>query len=288
MAFTSPVAPLTQAMTRHKSSPLPAVLIALGIIVSLGAAVYGYLESRRTETVVVFVRDVPYGHQIVADDLGTVEVARHRPAQLQGIASPAAVVGQYAARDLGADDLAQPTMLMVEPPDQPVYPNGQRLAPNMVPLPFATTTIGPLTHRDRLNIGFNDAGGSPDLCDRARGAAAGARPSVEVAAVTAQPRPFACRLLSDVRVLFVDEAEGVAYLELSPYQAHTIWALQAAGMQLWGERYGASSDALPALERLDVGQVDAAALTAPVPTPQPPTGAPLLPGSGATLPGSRP
>jgi hypothetical protein len=284
-------APLSQAMARRKSGLLPLLLLGLGIVVALGFATAGYLESRRTERVVVFVRDVPFGQQIAAEDLGTVELPLHRPAQLQGLADPAAVVGQYAARDLGADDLAQPGMLMAEPPDQPVYPNGQQLTANMVPVPFATTTIGPLTHRDRVNVGFNDSQGAPDLCDQARSAAAGREPSVEAPSTTARPRAFACRLLSDLRVLFVDEAAGVAYLELTPYQAHTVWALQAAGLQLWGERYGASSDLLPALDRLDIGQVSAEELTAPVPTPQPAAPAEPgagTPGAGSPIPGARP
>jgi hypothetical protein len=48
---------------------------------------------------------------------------------------------------------------------------------------------------------------------------------------------------------------------MTPYQSHTIWALQAAGVQLWGERYGASSDELPAMDRLDASQIAADRLT---------------------------
>lgn len=282
-------APLSQAMTRRKSSLVPLMLLAIGIVVALGFALVGYLESRRTERVVVFVRDVPFGQQIAAEDLGTIELPLHRPAQLKGIADPAAVAGQFAARSLGVDDLAQPAMLMAAPPDQPVYANGEQLTANMVPVPFATTTIGPLTYRDRVNIGFNDSQGAPDLCDQARSAAAGLEPSVESPALTARPRPFACRLLSDLRVLFVDDAAGIAYLELTPYQAHTIWALQAAGMQLWGERYGASSELLPALDRLDIGQINGEELTAPVPTPRPADApADRTPGASSPIPGARP
>lgn len=287
---TNPSPPLSQALARRRQSPLPAVLLGLGLFAAIGLALLGYLESQRTERVVVFMRDVPYGAQIVADDLGTIELPLHRPTQLGGMADPAAVIGQYAARDLGADDLARPAALMAEPPAQPVYPSGQELAPNMVPLPFATLTIGPLSFRDRVNIGFNDRSGSPDLCDEAKRAAAGREPTVALPpSAPAQPRPFACRLLSDVRVLYVDEAKGLAYLELSPYQAHTVWAVQAAGVELWGERYGAGSDPLPALDRLDIGQVNAEELAAPVvaPAPPPPGGA-ALPGANAAIPGGRP
>ncbi|NTW98215.1 MAG: flagellar biosynthesis protein FlgA, partial [Oscillochloris sp.] len=88
-------------------------------------------------------------------------------------------------------------------------------------------------------------------------------PSVAPSLITAQSRPYACRLLSAVRVLYVDEGAGVAYLELTPYQSHTIWALQAAGLQLWGERYGAASAPLQGLDRLDIGQVTADDLESP-------------------------
>lgn len=276
---------LSQALARKRSNALPLVLLALGLIVAVAFAVLGYLESQRTEQVVVLVRDVPFGQAISAEDLGVLMLPLHRPAQLAGLSDPALVVGKYAARDLGANDLAQPSMLLDEPPDQPVFPNGQALTPNMVPVPFATTSIGPLTARDTVNIGFSDRAGSPDLCDSARSAAAGERPTmIAASSALAQPRPFACRLLSAVRVLYVDEAAAVAYLELTPYQAHTIRALQAAGLELWGERFGASSEQLPPLDRLDIGQVNSAELTAPA--------APVdaesstIPGAQTTIPGS--
>ncbi len=282
----STTAPLSQALARKRANPLPAVLLALGLIIAVAFAILGYLESQKTETVVVLVRDVPFGQQITREDLGVVELPLHRPAQLAGIGDLNAVMGRYAARDLGANDLVQPPMLLEAPPTQPVYPNGQALTPNMVPVPFATTTIGPLSFRDRVNIGFNDRSGSPDLCDQAQSAAAGVKPTfTPPMAGAAQPRPFACRLLSSVRVLYVDEAAGVAYLELSPYQAHTIWALQAAGLELWGERYGVTSTPLPSLDRLDIGQVNREDLRAPVPAPA--TAEPALPGATSPIPGSR-
>ncbi len=276
---------LSQALARKRSNALPLVLLALGLIVAVAFAVLGYLESQRTEQVVVLVRDVPFGQAISAEDLGVLMLPLHRPAQLAGLSDPALVVGKYAARDLGANDLAQPSMLLDEPPDQPVFPNGQALTPNMVPVPFATTSIGPLTARDTVNIGFSDRAGSPDLCDSARSAAAGERPTmIAASSALAQPRPFACRLLSAVRVLYVDEAAAVAYLELTPYQAHTIRALQAAGLELWGERFGASSEQLPPLDRLDIGQVNSAELTAPAAPAD--TEASAIPGAQTTIPGS--
>lgn len=280
-------APLTHALTRTKRNPLPIILLVIGFLVAVACAILGYLESRRTQSVVVLVHDVPYGQPITAADIGNVEVPLHRPAQLAGITNPDSVVGQYAARNLGANDLLQPTMLMATPPTQPVYPNGEQLAPNMVPVPFATTTIGPISFRDRLNIGFSDPNGSPDLCDQTKAATSGAHAPSALPVVARMPlRPYACRLLSAIRVLYVDEGAGVAYLELTPYQAQTIWALQAAGLPLWGERYGVTSDDLPALTRLDIGQVTPSQLTAPVATPQPrPTSGTTLPGSTSVVPG---
>lgn len=282
--------PLSQALTRKKSNPIPVILLAVGLIVAVGFAIIGYLESQKTETVVVLTRDVPYGQQITAEDVGVIEVPLHRAEQLAGITNAQAVVGQYAARNLGANDLAQPSMLMAEPPTQPVYPNGEQLTPNMVPVPFSTSTIGPITYRDRVNIGFSDPSGDPGLCDAAKTAAAGEEPTVIAPATgPTTPRPYACRFLSDVRVLWIDGE--TAYLEVTPYQAHAIWALQAAGLQMWGERYGVTSDPLPSLGRLDIGQVNTEELLAPAPTPQVADEVSTdtaVPGTDTAIPGSRP
>ena len=286
MATIAP-APLNQALSRKKANPLPAILLSVGLIIAIVAAILGYLESRRTQAVTVLIHDVPYGQQITAEDVGTVEVSLHRPTQLAGMTDPSAIIGQYAARNLGANDLLQPSMVMIAPPTQPVYPNGEQLTPNMVPVPFATTTVGPITYRDRLNIGFSDPSGAPDLCDQAHAATTGtAKPSALPAASAGGPvlRPYACRLLSYVRILYVDA--NTAYLEMTPYQAQTVWALQSAGLQLWGERYGTTSDTLPALNRLDIGQVTTTQLIAPVPTPQVRPTAAAIPGGTSAIPGS--
>lgn len=288
MAAVTPGTPtLGQALARKKANPLPALLIGLGLIGAVAFAVLGYLESRRTETVVVLARDVPFGQQIAAEDLGTVELPLHRPAQLAGLGSPAAVVGQYAARNLGANDLVQPAMLMAEPPTQPVYPNGEQLGVNMVPVPFSVAALGPVTYHDRVNLGFSDTTGDPALCDAAKSAAAGEQPTT-LSPASGGPalRPYACRFLSYVRVLWIDG--GVAYLEMTPYQAQAVWAMQAAGVQLWGERFGVTSDPLPAFDRLDFGQVNPDELLAPAPTPLPREDAltpPTIPGANAPLPG---
>jgi len=258
--------PLGQVLTPKKSNLVPALLLILGIIIALSAAAYGYFESRRTETVVIAVRSVPFGQQISADDLGTIELPLHRPIQLAGIGDANAVIGKWAAREIGPNDLLQPTMLLDTAPDQPVYPSGQQLDKDTVPVPFSIATIGPLTVHDLVNVGYNAANGDPEMC-HAGGNEAQSAPA-PVAATQDQDangggaaRPFACRLLQRIKVLYVDEGKGVAYLQMTPYQSHTIWALQAAGVQMWGERYGATSDELPAMDRLDAAQVDTTRLT---------------------------
>jgi hypothetical protein len=118
-----------------------------------------------------------------------------------------------------------------------------------------------------------------------------AQPAAADAATSPQGRPFACRLLQRVKVLWVDTEKNVAYLQMTPYQAHTVWALQAANVQLWGERYGASSDELPSLDRLDAAQVELDRLTMTLTdtlklyNPQGSAGA--IPGSSSVIPGQQ-
>src|SRR6476469_9691589 len=100
-------APLSQALNPKKSQLPPALLLVLGLIMALSAATYGYLESRRTEQVIIAVRDVPFGQPISADDLGTIELPLHRPAQLTGLGDVNAIVGKWASREIGPNDLLQ-------------------------------------------------------------------------------------------------------------------------------------------------------------------------------------
>jgi hypothetical protein len=287
---TTPTPTLNQAMSRKKANPLPALLLGVGLLAALGFAILGYLESQKTEPVVVLVRDVPFGQRITAEDVGLVELPLHRPVQVAGLTREGAVVGQYAARNLAVNDLAQPSMLMAAPPTQPVYPNGEQLTPNMVPMPFSVAALGPVSYRDLVNLGYSDPSGDPALCDATQQALASDRPTtLPTGGDPAAYRPYACRMLSAVRVLWIDGK--TAYLELTPYQAQAIWALQAAGLQLWGERYGVTSDPLPAFDRLDAGQLRVDALLAPVEPPQPRAedaeADAAIPGAGTSIPGER-
>ena len=287
---------LHQALTPKKSNLVPVLLLLTGLIVCLAAAAYGYIESRRTETVVIAARDIPYGRQIVADDLAVIELPLHRPVQLAGIIDPTAVIGQYAARQIGPNDIVQPPMLLPAPPEDPVYPNGATLGRNMVPVPFALATLGPMTDRDRVNIGFTTTDAA--LCDRAAAdipPGAVRPPAAPVAQDTdsatsegapqTPPRAYACRLLSSAKILYIDGE--TAYLEMTPAQAHILWALQASGVAMWGERYGALSTPLMSLDRLDAGQVTLPDLTGPVTDTLRVEPALVRPGTTTPIPGSQ-
>ena len=325
---------LSSALAPKKSKLVPVLLLIAGLVVALGAAAYGYIESQRTEKVVIVARPIAYGKQIVAEDLATIELPLHRPVQMAGLTDPSLVIGKWAARDLGQNDLLNTTMLLPVAPNHPVYPNGRELHKNMVPVPFATSTIGPLTDRDLVNLGFTST--DPRLCNQVGGtvmqtpagllvsmttvpavpiqsgqmqaAQQAPAPAVDPNAPQAgqQMRAYACRFLERVPVLYIDN--GTAYLEVTPYQAHAVWALQASGSQLWGERYGQSSDPLVPMDKLDAAAVTLDRLTAPIsdtttlntsamnsgsnlPGSTAATaipGAGTIPGSGGSIPGSRP
>ncbi|HWQ13896.1 MAG TPA: SAF domain-containing protein [Roseiflexaceae bacterium] len=302
MSFASQ--PLSQALTPKKSN-LPMVLLLLvGLVLCLGAAAYGYVESRRTEQVVIAARDIPYGRQIVADDLAVIELPLHRPVQIAGITNPAAIIGQYAARQIGPNDIVQGAMLMAEPPSDPVYPNGARLGRDMVPVPFALAALGPIADRDFVNIGFTTTDAT--LCDRELADVVPGTvlpPPVHMAAVTQPgdataaggpqtlPRAFACRFMSNVRILYIDG--DTAYLEMTPTQAHAMWALNASGVSMWGERYGSHSTPLLYMDRLDAGQITLPDITLPVsetiriePALVNPASAETTDAAGAAIPGA--
>jgi hypothetical protein len=265
MSSSTPVyhPPVSQVLTPKRSQTLSIVVLILGILVALGAAGYGYYEQRRTERVLIAVRPLRYGQQIVAEDLGTIELPLHRPPQLAGLTDPQQVIGKWASGDVRPNDLLQPSMLLDRAPDRPVYPSGEALTPGLVALPFSTRTIGPLTAQDSVNIGYNDASGDPSRCRDQGGTVQGPQPD-PVLAAAGQGQPYACRLLSGVNVLYVDSAKEVAYLELPPSAAQAIWAIQAAGLPLWGERYASSAPPLPPLQRLDPSQIEPSLLQLPL------------------------
>lgn len=251
--------PLSQALAPKRSSLLPSLLLISGILLALSAAAYGYYQQQRTERVVIAVRPLQFGQQITAEDLATIEVPLHRPQQLAGITTPDLIVGKWVGREIGANDLVQPGMILDRAPDQPVYPSGEELRKNMVALPFSTLTVGPITNRDVINVGFNDPTGDQNRCQNVGGSVV----SETTTGVDGAPQPYACRMITGVNVLYVDETSKIAYLELPPQAAHAVWAIQAANLQLWGERYGATSEPITPLQRLDPTQIKQEQVTIP-------------------------
>lgn len=223
-------------------------LIVGGLIGALLMAVLAWREGARQEPVMVVLREITVGAPLAAEDFELVMLPRHRPVQLRGISDQRAVVGRYAARELRPGDLLQPSMLRDDAPSQPRYPNGALLTRGMVPFAVALRGLGPLSVHDRLNLGFSDSGGGAQLCSAAP----------DTAAV-----PYACRLLSSLRILYIDEAAGLLYVEVTPYQAQSLYALQAAGVVLWAERYAADAPQLSELSRLESRAIERSRLQAP-------------------------
>ncbi len=254
--------PTAQAIAPTKRNVAPTLLLLVGLIVLALGAAFGYYQQTRTEQVLILLRPLVHGQQITSEDVGTIEVPLHRPQQLAGMTNAAAVVGKYASGDARPNDLVQPALLLDKKPEQPVYPSGEELKQGMVVLPFATATIGPVTNDDVINIGFNDPTGDPTRCKNAGSSGGAKTPSV---GTDGQPQAYACRLITSVNVLHVDG--GIAYVELPPETAHTLWALQAAGLGTWGERYGIGSTPLEPMDRLDFGQVNPDMVTIPVQIP---------------------
>lgn len=256
-------APLGQSLTPTKSKTGRTLLMVVAIVLALILAVLGFLETRRTERVLIAARAIPFGQQITADDLKTIEVPLHRPADLAGVTNPNLIIGLYAARMITEKDLFQPAMALPAAPDTPVYPSGEILQKNMVALPFSVQAIGPITNNDLVNIGFNDATGNQAVCTNAGGTvAAGSAPSGDDTS-----NAYACRMIERANVLYVDAKEGMAYLEVPPYQALAVQAVRAADMMLWAERYGSSSVPLTPLDRLSPRDFSAKQLVAPTAEP---------------------
>lgn len=255
--------PLGRSLTPTKSKAGQTLLMVVTIVLALILAVLGFLETRRTERVLIAARAIPFGQQITADDLKTIEVPLHRPVDLAGITNPDLVIGQYSARMITEKDLFQPAMTTSTAPDTPVYPSGEVLQKNMVALPFSVQAIGPITSDDVINIGFNDATGNQAVCANVGGTATAGLAS----AGDDTSKAYACRMIERANVLYVDAEEGMAYLEVPPYQALAVQAIRAADMPLWAERYGSSSDSLMPLDRLSPRDLSAKELVAPTITP---------------------
>jgi hypothetical protein len=252
--------PLSQS--RMPTGPKPRsglrlqIILGLAILLCFGLAYLALMQQQQVETVVVTTRAIPYGQVIPPDALKTIEVPRDRPIEIKGLGAPQAVIGRWASHDLGANDILEAADLLQQPPTCPVYPNGRCLASDMVALPFPVKALGPLSDRDVVNLGYSDPAGDPRRCAEQGGALVGDQaPDADSAAAGLAPEPYACRLLTQVPVLYIDQTGGIAYLQMTPYQAHAVRALDAAQLPLWGERYGSASAPLVALQKLSPAEV---------------------------------
>jgi hypothetical protein len=235
-------------LQEQRREVLAILLISGGMLGAVTMAALAWHESARQEAVLVVARDLPAGSLLSSDDLEVVWLPQHRPAVLRGISDRRLVIGQYSVRELRAGDLLQPTMLQAQAPTVPRYANGRQLTVGMVPFAFSLRGLGPISENDLVNLGFSDSGGAVQLCGGT--------------ADTPTGQAYACRLISRVRILAIDTAAGQLYLEVTPYQAQSLYALQAAGVVLWAERYAADGPPLPALSRLESRAIERGRLEA--------------------------
>lgn len=250
--------PLSQTVAPKKSNKGIKLLILAAAVLCIMLAVGAWFAQQRKERVVIATRHVPFGQQIAKDDLATIEVAYDRAQQIQGITNPNIVIGQWARHEIVENAMILPAMLQATPPTQPVYPSGQMLNKNMVAVPFSTETVGPLTIRDLINIVYLDETGDPRRCNTYT-IPASTGTTTNTSQTTSQGdelgQPYACRLVTGVRVLHVDAEQKVAYIEVPQETSLSVWAVQAAGLPMYAERIGATSDPMVPLQRLDVTQI---------------------------------
>ena len=230
--------PLGQVL--NPKSNVAAAAAGTGADHRLSAATYGYIESRRTEQVIIAVRYVPYGQLISADDLGTIELPLHRPAS-SPVSVTRTIVGTWAARGIGPNDLLQATMLLdTIAPDQPVYPSGQKLERT----PYHS--VLDRDHRPADPSRFRERRLQRDQWRSRRCVANGGMVSARRATARrnddrdAAGRPVRLPPAGARQGTVGRHGKNVAYLQMTPYQAHTIWALQPPAC-----RCGASAMAHP-------------------------------------------
>lgn len=250
---------------------MPAILTLIALLIS-GSGLGLALTANQTEQVLVWARPVVAGQRISAEDITTIALPINRPPALNTLSEGNQPVGLWVLRNNNTGELINSSQLSTTAPTIPFYPNGASLPANMVALPFATDTIGPLSDNDTININFIDSSGDPQRCT----ALGGTSEQIEAIANDLQGKhlPITCRLLPQMEVLYVDSANQIAYLAATPYQSQAVYTLSAIEhVQLYGERYGSTSEALPYLTLLNPANLNADMLTGPVSTTNP-----LLPG----------
>ena len=238
---------------------MPALMVVIAIVI-IAIGVYMSFINNRTELVQVWARPVVAGQQITADDLTTIALPINRPETLATVSQHSNLIGLWALRSAATGELIAPAQVSTTAPTTPFYPNGVALPADMVALPFSLESVGPVNDRDTINVNFIDAAGDPKRCHSLGGSTD--VPSAIRADAYGNPLPLTCRLLPQMDVLYVDQVTQIAYLAATPYQSQAVYTLAALeNVQLYGERYGSTSAALPFLSPLDPVSIEADMLT---------------------------
>jgi hypothetical protein len=211
----------TRALDWRRLTALLLALLALGVG---GLAWVGYSSAARTEPLIIAARAIPPGTRLSADMLTTIQVPLTRPAALQGLTDPAALIGAYTRVALSPDQIVRPELVQAQPLTQHIYVNDALPAETLTTDVFelALTGIGSVNAQDRLNILVlidaehgNDATFSSGQMDAP---GSGAR---------------VVRVLTNMNVLHVDDK--AVYLEVTHAQSQYLWALAAAKVPFVGE-----------------------------------------------------
>jgi hypothetical protein len=221
MQLTRPHLWRTRARDWRRLTALLLALLALGVG---GLAWVGYSSAARTQPLVLAARSIPPGTRLTPDMLTTIQAPLTRPAALQGLADPAAVIGTYTRVALSPDQIVRPELVQAQPLDQHIFTNDPLPAEALTTDVFelALTGISNVTAHDRLNILV--------LVDTEHGNDATLRIG-QMDAPGSGARVV--RVLTNLNVLHVDDK--AAYLEVTHAQSQYLWALAAAKIPFVGE-----------------------------------------------------
>ena len=203
---------------------LTATLLALAGLIAAVLAWMGYSYTARTEPLVVAASAIPPGTRITPEMLTIIQAPLARPAALQGLSDPAALIGTYSRVQLSPNQVLRPDLIQATPLDQHVYVN-EPLPPELLRadvFELARTGITSVSAQDRLNVLV--------LLDREHGL----DPAFSVGQMDAAGSgPRVVRVLRDLNVLHV--SEQAASLEVTHAQSQYLWALAAAKVPFVGE-----------------------------------------------------
>jgi hypothetical protein len=203
---------------------LVATLLALSGLIAAALAWTAYSTATRTEPLVVAAVDIAPGTRITADMLSSIDAPLVRPAALQGIHDPSALVGSYARVQLSANQVLQPALVQNTPLSQHSYINGNLPAETLSADVFELSLQGmsSVTSQDQVNILV--------LVDEAQGR----DPAFSVGEMDA-PGSGArvIRVMKALNILHVNEQ--AAFLDVTHAQSQYLWALAAAKIPFVGE-----------------------------------------------------